>query len=223
MRTLLVALMLAGTLPAQVAGPANSAYQTKEGREQIASGLGGPDRDARQKPRQLVSVLELKQGMAVVDLGTGPGYMLPYLSEAVGPGGTVIAEDIQQDFLDKARDRARKAGLGNVNFVLGTDTDPKLPAGSADLIFILDAYHHFDYPDQMLAKLRAGLRPGGRMAIVEYYKRRGAMEGDPDRPLTHIRLDAGDLVKEVEANGFRLLKRMDHIPGRQYIASFAMK
>src|SRR5437660_1566098 len=135
-------------------------------------------------------------------MGTGPGYMLPYLSRAVGPNGRVIAQDIQSDFLDRARAKANREGLKNVEFVLGTDSDPRLAAGSADLILVLDAYHHFDYPDRMLAKLAEALKPNGRVALVEYYKRRGAMgAGDPDRPLTHIRLDADDVVKEVEANG----------------------
>lgn len=208
----------------QVAGPANSGYKTKEGRDQVAAGLIGPGREARQKPRELVQAMDVKPGMTVVDLGTGAGFMLPYLSQAVGAQGSVVAEDIQQDFLDKARLTSEQNHLSNVKFVLGTDKDPRLTAGSADLILVLDAYHHFDYPDRMLAKLAEALKPGGRVALVEYYKRRGAMgTGDPDRPLTHIRLDADDVVKEVEANGFRLLKRQEHIPASQYLAVFAKK
>jgi ubiquinone/menaquinone biosynthesis C-methylase UbiE len=208
----------------QVAGPANSGYRTKEGREQVAAGLIGPGREARQKPRELVLALDLKPGMTVVDLGTGAGFMLPYLSQAVGQEGIVVAEDIQQDFLDKARAKSEQDKLRNVQFVLGTDQDPRLTAGAADLILVLDAYHHFDYPDKMLAKLGESLKPGGRIALVEFYKRRGAMgAADPDRALSHIRLDADDVVKEVEANGFRLLKRQDHIPASQYLAIFGKK
>jgi len=108
--------------------------------------------------------------------------------------------------------------------VQGTERDPKLEAGAADLILVLDSYHHFDYPEEMLAHLARALRPGGRLAIVEYYKRRGAMSGeDPDRALKHIRLDADDMVKEVEAAGFRLAWRRDHVPGSQYIAVFGKK
>jgi ubiquinone/menaquinone biosynthesis C-methylase UbiE len=220
----LIALLAPMLAAGQVAGPANSGYRTKEGRAQVAAGLTSPDRDARQKPGELVSALELKPGMTVVDLGTGAGYMLPYLSQAVGPRGLVIAEDIQQDFLDKARAKSEQEHLSNIRFVLGTEKDPGLADGSADVILVLDAYHHFDYPDRMLAKISTALKPDGRMAIVEYYKRRGAMgSGDPDRPLSHIRLDADDVVKEVEANGFRLEKRRDHVPASQYIAVFGKK
>lgn len=219
-----IALLLCTLAIGQVAGPANSGYQTKEDRARVAAGLTAPDRDARQHPRELVAALDLKPGMTVVDLGTGAGYMLPFLSEAVGPKGAVIAEDIQQDFIDKAKAKSEQEHLSNVRFVLGTDKDPGLPAGSVDLILVLDAYHHFDYPDKMLAKIAAALKPDGRMAIVEYYKRRGAMgSGDPDRPLSHIRLDADDVVKEVESQGFRVLKRQEHVPGSQYIAVFGRK
>lgn len=208
---------------AQVAGPANSGYKTTEGRAQVASVLTAPGRDARQKPAELAAALGIKPGMTVVDLGTGVGYMLPYLSPLVGNGGIVVAEDIHKDFLDQARALVEKDKLANVRFVLGTEQDPNLPARSADLILVLDAYHHFDYPERMLAKLGAALRPGGRLALVEYYKRRGAMEGDPDRALKHIRLDLDDVVKEVEASGFRLISQKEQIPRSQYVAIFGKK
>ena len=219
-----MALTVTGMVWGQAAQDANAGYRTKEGRAQVAASLDGPSRDARQRPAELVQALGLRDGMTVIDLGTGVGYMLPYLSRAVGPAGVVVAEDIQEDFLMKARAKADGEGLRNVRFVAGTERDPKLQPGSADLILVLDAYHHFDYPDQMLAHLSAALKPGGRLAIVEFYKRRGAMgSGDPNRALTHIRLDADDMVKEVEAGGFRLLSRRDHVPDSQYIAIFATK
>jgi ubiquinone/menaquinone biosynthesis C-methylase UbiE len=206
---------------AQVAAPANEGYRTPEGRARVAATLDAPDRQARQKPEELVGALAIEPGSTVVDLGTGPGFMLPYLSRAVGPNGKVIAEDIQTDFLDKARAKARSRQLANVEFLLGTETDPKLPEAAADLVLVLDAYHHFDYPARMLSAIAKALRPGGRLAIVEFYKRRGSMGPDnPDRPLQHIRLDADDVVKEIEGNGFRLLSRRDHVPNSQYIAIF---
>ncbi len=155
-----------------------------------------------------------------MDLGTGTGTLLTDLSAAVGPGGRVIAEDIHGDFLDRARERAKAAGLGNIDFVLGTEVDPRLPPGRADLVIVLDAYHHFDYPSKMLAAIRRGLRPGGRLAIVEYHKKRGAMEVDPDFALTHIRAGAEQVVSEVETAGYKLLWRRDHAPEKQYIAMF---
>jgi ubiquinone/menaquinone biosynthesis C-methylase UbiE len=206
---------------AQAAREANRDYETTEGRAKIVQRLESPDRLANLRPAELVSRLDIRPGSTVVDLGTGTGNLLTDLSRAVGGKGKVIAEDIQQDFLDRARDRARKAGLTNVEFVLGTETDPKLPSRAADLVIVLDAYHHFDYPDKMLAAIRRSLRPGGRLAIVEYHKKRGAMEVDPDFALTHIRASSEQVVKELEADGYKLLWLRDHAPDKQYIAMFA--
>jgi predicted methyltransferase len=93
-----------------------------------------------------------------------------------------------------------------VQFVLGTDRDPKLPADTLEGVLVLDVYHHFDYPEAMLEHIRDSLLSDGKLVIVEYFKRPGAMPGgDPDRAVQHIRLDQDDLIKEVEANGFRLV------------------
>src|SRR6266498_2821959 len=91
-------LFLSAQVQAQVAKDANATYQTEQGRAGIAAGLDGPDRDSRQKPKELIAALGIKPGMTVADVGTGVGYMLPFLSAAAG---TVIAEDIFPDYLAK--------------------------------------------------------------------------------------------------------------------------
>lgn len=214
-------LLCAAAFP-QVAEKANEGYKTKEGRASVAKSLGAADREARQHPREIVDAMGLKVGDAVADVGTGVGFMLPYLSHAVGDTGTVYAEDIQTDFLDQARTRAQLQNLTNVKFVLGTDRDPKLPAATMEGVLVLDVYHHFDYPEAMLEHIRDSLLSDGKLVIVEFYKRRGAM-GNGDRALEHIRLDQDDLIKEVEANGFRLISTHDLIPKSQYIAIFEKK
>ena len=112
------------------------------------------------KPAELIRAMNLKPGMTVADLGTGVGYMLPYLSRAVGPEGRVIAEDIQDDFLAQAKERAGKESLANVAFVKGTERDPVFRPAHADVVFVLDAYHHFDYPAHMLSNIAKALSPG---------------------------------------------------------------
>jgi predicted methyltransferase len=209
---------------AQVASQANEGYKTHEGRESVAKGLGDPTRDERQKPRDIVDALDLKPGATVADVGTGVGFMLPYLSHAVGDTGHVIGEDIQNDFLDKAKMKVQLSRLSNVQFALGTDRDPKLPADTLEAVLVLDVYHHFDYPEAMLEHIHDSLLSDGKLVIVEYFKRPGAMPGgDPDRAVQHIRLDQDDLVKEVEANGFRLISKRDLVPKSQYIAVFEKK
>lgn len=207
----------------QVATEANRDYQTPEGRAKMVERLESPARLANLRTAELVSQLKIAPGSTVVDLGTGTGALLKDLSRAVGPKGRVIAEDIHADFLGRARERAKTAGLDNVEFVLGTDVDPKLPESAADLVVVLDAYHHFDYPERMLATIRRGLRPGGRLAIVEYHKKHGAMEVDPDFALKHIRAGVDQLVREVEGAGFKLEWRREHAPGSQYIVMFAAR
>ena len=211
----LLAGLMNATLTAQVAGPANAGYQTEQQRKGLAAGLGDPARDERQKPGELIRAMGLQPGMTVADVGTGIGYMLPFLSRRVGAGGRVIAEDIFDDFLASARQRAENLKLANVTFVKGTETDPKLPGAAVDIVLALDVYHHFDYPEKMLAAIHQSLKPGGKLVVVEYYKRQEAMPNG--RALTHIRLDMPDVIKEIEANHFHLIAEREHIPDSQYV------
>lgn len=214
-------ILLCCSLSAQVAEKANEGYKTPEARARVGSTLAAADRDARQKPKELVAAMGLKPGMSVADVGTGVGYMLPFLSEAVGAGGTVIAQDIFPDFLDKARQRVATEKLTNVQFVLGTTDDPKLPANSLDAILMLDVYHHIDYPAKVLANLRKALKPDGHLVIVEYHKNETAMANG--RALEHVRLGEEDAEREIESNGFRLLSRHDHVAKVQWMGIFAKK
>ena len=215
MKWTILLLAAAATLSAQVAGQANAGYKTPEGRKQVAASLADPARDQSMKPGQLMNEMGLKPGMTVADVGTGIGFMLPFLSRRVGPTGHVIGEDIEDDFLAMARQTAENQNLANVTFVKGTVTDPNLPAEGVDIILVVDAYHHFDYPEKMLAAIRKSLRPDGKLVIVEYYKRESAMPNG--RALTHIRLDMPDVIKEVEANHFHLIEEKERIKNVQYM------
>jgi ubiquinone/menaquinone biosynthesis C-methylase UbiE len=217
MRTLAALLCPAALLMAQVAQHANENYRTEQQRTGISRTLTAPDRDARQRPQELVAALELKPGMTVADIGTGPGYMLPHLSAAVGPTGRVYAEDIFPDFLAQAQHRAEERELGNVTFVRGGEKDARIPAGAADVLLVLDVYHHFDYPAEMLASLRRAMKPDGRLVLVEYHKSKEAMGG---RGEEHVRLGIDDAIREIEANGFKLVSRRDFVPKVQWIAVF---
>ena len=203
-------LMCAASAFPQAAAEANKSYKTKEGRDGVAKTLDNPNRDKNQKPEEIIALLEIKPGMTVADIGTGTGYMIPHLSRAVGPKGKVLAEDIAQDFLDRAKTKAED----NVELILGNETDPKLPASAVDRILVLDVYHHFDYPDKMLANIARSLKPGGRLMIVDFYKKD---RGD------HVRLEREDVIKEIESNGYRLVSSRDRTGNNQYMVAFEKK
>lgn len=216
----LLLLVLSGLLPlsAQVADKANERYRRPEGRASMLGNLGAPDRANRIKAEAIVEALSIKPGQSVADIGTGGGALLPLLSKAAGPQGKVFAQDIYDDFLAAAQKKARQENLGNVEFVRGTDRNAMLKPKSVDLAVTVDAYHHFDYPGEVLASLKAAMKPGGRFAIVDYYKRPGAMTGVD--AVEHIRLDLPDVIKEVTGFGWKLVDERVHVPNSQYIVVF---
>ena len=217
----LAAAALVLPLAAQVATEANSQYRTAEGRKAVAANLDSPDRDQRQKPAEVVRAMGLQPGMTVADVGTGVGYMLPFLSRGVGASGKVIGEDIFDDYLAAARRRVQQDKLVNVTFIKGSEKDPMLPAGTLDRVLVLDVYHHFDYPQSMLAGIYRALKPDGKLVIVEYYKNKTAMPNG--RALTHIRLNKPDVIKEVEANHFHVVAQREQIPDEQYMLTLEKK
>jgi len=211
MKLILSLLFISVTALPQVATEVNKPYATKEGRDKIAKTLDNPDRDKNQKPEEIISLMQVQPGMTVADIGTGTGYMLPHLSRAVGEKGHVYGEDIAPDFLDRARERVANDKLPNTRLILGTTTDPKLPPRSLDIVLVLDVYHHFDYPDKMLANVATALKPGGHLVIVDFYKK--------DRP-DHIRLERDDVAKEIESNGYHLVSMTEHTGNNQYLLTF---
>jgi ubiquinone/menaquinone biosynthesis C-methylase UbiE len=200
----------------QIASEANRQYRDREFREKLAKGLASPSRDERQKPKELVAALKIEPGMTIADVGTGGGYMLPHLSAAVGEQGVVYAEDLFPDLIAAAKKHASQ--LTNVRYVQGTAKSAELPPGTMDLILVLDAYHHFDYPEAMMQSLRAALKPGGRIAIVEYHKNEKSMANG--RALTHIRATREEFVREIEGFGFDAVDVKDFLPEVQWLGIF---
>ena len=128
-------------------------------------GLG---RDRWQQPDAVIRALDIQPGDRIADIGAGGGYFTFRLADAVGREGTVYAVDIDDDMTKYLRNRAEKDGYHNVDVVLATPTDPGLPTAGVDLIFTCDTYHHFDNPSAYFAQLKGALRPGGRVAIIDY-------------------------------------------------------
>jgi ubiquinone/menaquinone biosynthesis C-methylase UbiE len=201
----------------------NDRYQTADGRARAKATFEGSERAGFQKPDDIARLVKLKAGDVVADVGAGTGYMTAVLSAAVGPTGHVYAEDITPGFLDEVRAKIAEAKLANVDVVLGTPTDTKLPAGCCDAILVLDTYHHFEWPEPMLASMKQALKPGGRMVIVEFHRRTNPLfeKGHIDYA-QHIRLDDTQVVAQVEKLGWTTLEKTE-IPPYQYVAVFTPK
>jgi ubiquinone/menaquinone biosynthesis C-methylase UbiE len=220
MRAIVILCGLAGCCHSQVAVKANEDYATPARRQRAATEMGHRVRPSVEHTAELVASLGLQPGDTVADIGAGVGYLLPHLVARVGAFGAVIAEDIHPDFLAQAQEKIAAAGWRNVRTVLGTERDPRLPAGQLDVALLLDTYHHLNYPAPMLQQIARALKPRGRLIIVEYYRSRKHPGATDEDLRTHIRLDREEVIAEVEAQGFRLAQRFDHLP-HEYVLMFS--
>jgi ubiquinone/menaquinone biosynthesis C-methylase UbiE len=150
--------------------------------------------------------------MAVCDLGCGNGYHALRIARRVGPEGLVYGVDVQPQMLSMLRRRAEREGLDNIERIVGTVADPRLEPGSCDLILLVDVYHELSYPEQMLTALRRALRPGGRVALVEFRAE------DPDVPIKPLHKMSKDQIRrEWEANGFEVESEFDELPWQHLV------
>jgi len=164
-------------------------------------------RDREEEPAKLIQALGLKAGMVVCDLGCGNGFYSLRIAPLLLPGGKVIAEDIQPEMLEMLKKAAAKTGVKNVEPLLGTVTDPKLPERACDLILLVDVYHEIDRPVEMLAAIRKSLAPKGRLVLVEFRAE------DPKVPIKELhKMSKAQINKELTANGFKLVEQFDGLP-----------
>ena len=130
--------------------------------------LENPARDAEQKPQEVMMALGLKEGERIADIGAGTGYFSERLAKCVGPRGRVLAIDIQPEMLSLLTNRMRPLGITNVTPVFGKVSDPGLQPASVDLALLVDVYHEFAFPYEMMQHVCEALKPGGRVVLVEY-------------------------------------------------------
>ncbi len=197
------------------------AEHPKSGRK-IASvmGWGGADwlerseRELEELPDAAIDAIGVKPGMTVADVGAGSGYFTVRLARRVGSDGKVLAEDIQPEMLRILKKRLESANFTNIETVLGTETDPKLPPGELDLILMVDVYHEFSQPQRMLRKVRESLKDDGRLVLLEYRKE------DPWVPIRpEHKMSVAEAKLEVEDEGFSLEAVKPDLP-RQHILIF---
>jgi ubiquinone/menaquinone biosynthesis C-methylase UbiE len=167
-------------------------------------------RDSRQREEDcklLLEALDVRPGQTVCDLGCGNGFYTVELARRVGPTGTVYAIDIQPEMLRMLAERAAAERLANIRPVLGTAIDPRLPAGTIDLVVCVDVYHEFSHPEAMLARIRASLAPGGRLVLAEF---RGEDPAVPIKPLH--KMTKAQVRMELEPAGFAVAREFDRLP-----------
>lgn len=135
---------------------------------QAADWLERPEREQEERTSEMIKLLDLKPGEKAADIGAGTGYITRQLAEGVGKSGAVYGVEIQQEMLDILQKNMRARGHTNIISVLGTITDPKLPVNTLDLIIMVDVYHEFSHPYEMMVNMVKALKPGGRIVFVEY-------------------------------------------------------
>lgn len=161
-------------------------------------------RDAWQHPSEVMDALGLKAGSVVGDVGCGEGYFTFHFASRVGPQGKVYAEDIDYKVLNKISDRAFKEKLGQIEEILGSDRDPRLPATGLDAILVVDAFHEMHNYDDMLQGMYLALKPGGLLGIID----RKAEPGQPrSNYFEHHRIPEKLTQEDATRNGFRLLRK----------------
>ena len=179
-----------------------------------ADWLDRAERENEEDPDRAIDVMKIAKGSTVADIGAGSGYMTVKLARKVGPDGKVFANDIQQGMLDLLNKRLAKSKITNVSTVLGTQDDPRLPLEAIDLVLMVDVYHELSQPQLMLRHIKASLKPGGRLVLLEYRKE------DPNVPIKpEHKMSVAEAKLEVEAEGFKLTKTNEDLP-RQHILIF---
>jgi ubiquinone/menaquinone biosynthesis C-methylase UbiE len=174
--------------------------------------LGAPwltreSRDREEDCKTLLAALKLNPGDTVCDLGCGNGFYSVKIAKLVGERGRVIGVDIQREMLGFLKDKAAEEKVGNIEPVLGTVVDPKLKPSSVDLVLLVDVYHEFSNPEEMLAAIRKSLKPSGRVALAEFRAE------DPKVPIKPLhKMSKAQIMKEFPPNGFKLVEEFDKLP-----------
>ena len=179
-----------------------------------AGWLERSSREIEERPQTLIRALKLKAGDKVADIGVGTGYFARRISRIIGPKGSVYGVDIQQEMLDLLGRNLKNAGIKNVKGVLGTISNPNLPANTIDLVLMVDVYHEFSHPYEMMQNICNALKTGGRVAFVEY-----RME-DPKVPIKLLhKMSQLQVLKEASPHPLEWVETISVLP-RQHIIIF---
>lgn len=177
-----------------------------------AGWLERPSREREERTDLLIERLPLGPGDTAADLGAGTGYFSLPMAERVGPEGRVLAVDIQPEMLQIINERLEREGIANVDTLLATESDPRLPPDSVDMLLMVDAYHEFSYPHEVMLGVVRGLKPGGRVVLIEY---RGE---DPRVPIKRLhKMTQAQAITEMQAVGLEWVETLDVLPQQHFM------
>ena len=177
--------------------------------------LEAPDRDIWQHPDQVMDKLGIAEAAVVADIGAGAGWFTIHLARRVGPNGRVYAEDVQSEMLAAISRRVNALGLTNVRPILGSDSDPMLPAQTLDAALMVDAYHeNADLNERvsLLRNLARALKPGGRFGLIDF-----KLQGSGPGPAPEERVSPETVISEARAAGLQLVSQETFLPYQYFL------
>jgi ubiquinone/menaquinone biosynthesis C-methylase UbiE len=194
--------------------PAINSYYENPDWQQWVNAFERPGREVFDMRHAIVDASGVRPGMTIADIGAGTGLFTRLFASRVGKSGKVYAVDISKTFIDNILRTSSEQGLLNVEGVVNSDTSVMLPDASIDMAFLVDTYHHFEYPQSMLSSIRAALRDGGTLIIIDFRK-------DPRRSsawvMGHVRAGRKVVINEVERAGFDLLDDKELLRSNYYL------
>ncbi len=212
MRLLTSLLFFVAThLPAQEVPPALTEYMGRQIAQTMhwkgAEWLIRRVREEEEGPGKMRDQLQVKPGMAVCDMGCGNGYHTLPLAEMVGEKGKVFAVDVQPQMIEMLKANIAAKGIKNIEPINGLYHDPKLPPNSCDMILLVDVYHEFSHPVQMLTSMHTALKTDGQIVLVEFRAEDDTVPIKPEHKMSKEQIN-----KEMNANGFKLVREFDGLP-----------
>jgi arsenite methyltransferase len=172
----------------------------------------GSSRDDWQQPERVIAALGIRPGDRVADLGAGSGYFTERLARAVGPAGKVYAVDVDEAMNEYLRERMTRAGIDNVEVILGRFEDPLLPDGGVDLVLVVDTYHHLDDRPAYFRNLHRDLAPGGRIAVIDFDSEKARFM----RIVGHATARE-ELLREMAEAGYAVAEELDFIDRQSFV------
>ena len=174
--------------------------------------LENPEREAEQKPDEVIKALGIQPGETIADIGAGSGYFAFRFSRHVGESGRVYAVDVSSDMILFMNRRIRDLKLKNVVTVLSAPDDPLLMDNSVDRFFICNTWHHIENRSQYLALMKKMLRPGGQIIDIDYHKKEL-----PVGPPLEMKIAREDVVRLMESYGFKLAQEHHFLPYQYFL------